>query len=152
MNELTIIAQTDETTMREIVDMVLDGLNPVHSERSYEKALEDFLYWWSGEGKPSICKVVVQKYKTLLLDKGLSASTINIKLAAISKLMHEAADNGLIDPVQAAGIAKIKGVRYAGVRSGNWLNRSQAQALINAPDITSLKLHAQATHGADKRG
>lgn len=67
MDELAIIAQKDQTTMREIVDMVLDGLNSEHSKRSCEKALEDFLYWWSGEGKPAICKAVVQKYKTMLL-------------------------------------------------------------------------------------
>lgn len=139
MDGLAIIKQTDQATIRGIVDMVLDGLNSDHSKRSYEKALEDFLYWWAGEGKPVLSKAVIQRYKTLLLDKGLSAGTINLKLAAIRKLMAEAADNGLVDPVQAAGITKIKGVRSAGIRSGNWLNRSQAQALINAPDITRLK-------------
>jgi site-specific recombinase XerD len=39
----------------------------------------------------------------------------------------------------AAGIARTKGVRSHGVRVGNWLSLRQAQALLNAPDISTKK-------------
>ena len=33
----------------------------------------------------------------------------------------------------------LKGVKTSGVRSGNWLNRNQAQALLDAPSTSTLK-------------
>ena len=33
----------------------------------------------------------------------------------------------------------MKGVASKGVRPGNWLTAKQAQALLNAPDITTTK-------------
>jgi integrase len=39
----------------------------------------------------------------------------------------------------AAGIARVKSAKSIGVRMGNWLSLKQAQALLNAPDITSVK-------------
>jgi len=33
----------------------------------------------------------------------------------------------------------MKGARQAGIRSGNWLTRDQAEALLNAPDHSTLK-------------
>jgi hypothetical protein len=37
----------------------------------------------------------------------------------------------------AAGIARGKSAKSIGVRSGKWLTLRQAQALPNAPDITT---------------
>jgi integrase len=60
-------------------------------------------------------------------------------MSAIRKLAAEAADNGLLDPELAAGISRVKSVRSIGVRVGNWLSLRQAQALVSAPDITTLR-------------
>jgi hypothetical protein len=57
----------------------------------------------------------------------------------VRKLAVEAADNGLLAPELAAGIARINGVRAKGVRLGNWLSMRQAQALLNTPDVTTKK-------------
>lgn len=124
---------------QEIVRLVLDGLTSEHSKRAYAKALDDFLTWYVEQGRPGLNKATVQRYKTVLVEAGLSSSTVNQRLSAIRKLAREAADNGLIDPNLAAGIAKVKGVKTAGVRTGNWLDREQAQALIDAPNPRTLK-------------
>jgi integrase len=58
---------------------------------------------------------------------------------AIRKVAAEAADNRLLDPDLAAGIAKVKGVKNEGGRAGNWLTREQARELLLAPDISTLK-------------
>ena len=79
----------------------------------------------------------MNNYKARLEQAGLSASTINVRLAAVRKLVAEAADNGLIPPDLAAGIAKVKGASRLGVRMGNWLNKRQAERLINAPDTAT---------------
>jgi hypothetical protein len=68
---------------------------------------------------------VVAEYRTQLELGGLAASTINVRLAAIRKLAAEAADNGLLDPVLAAGIGKVRGARQLGTRAGNWLTKEE---------------------------
>ena len=45
----------------------------------------------------------------------------------------------LLAPELAAGIARVKGAKSQGVRVGNWLSLRQAQALLNAPDVTTKK-------------
>src|SRR5262249_32941839 len=42
-------------------------------------------------------------------------------------------------PELAAGITRVKGVASKGVRLGNWLTAKQAQALLNAPDLSTTK-------------
>jgi site-specific recombinase XerD len=60
-------------------------------------------------------------------------------MSAIRKLAGEAADNGLIAPELAAGIARVKSVKSTGIRVGNWLSLRQAQALLSAPDVSKTK-------------
>jgi integrase len=74
-----------------------------------------------------------------LQTQGLNPSTINLRLSAVRKLAAEAQDNGLLDGTLAHGIGRIKGIKRAGVRVGNWLTKEQAEKLLNAPDTTTLK-------------
>ena len=71
--------------------------------------------------------------------KPLSNASVNLKLSAIRKLVSEAADNGLIDEQSAAAIKRVKGAKTEGTRAGNWLTKTQAQDLLNAPDPTTKK-------------
>jgi site-specific recombinase XerD len=118
--------------------LVLDSVTSRHSKRTYESALDDFLAWYRSANRTSISKAVVNAYKAHLEASGLSASTINGRLSAVRKLVAEAADNNLIAPEMAAGIARVRGVPRRGVRLGNWLDRQQAEALIYAPDRSTL--------------
>lgn len=126
------------SAIRAIAVIVLDSLDSPHSRRAYEKALSDFLAWYVETGRPGLSKATVQRYKTVLQQSGLAPATINQRLSAIRKLVQEAADNGLIDPALAAGITRVKGVKTAGQRTGNWLSREQAQALLQQPDSSTL--------------
>ncbi|CAG0932836.1 Tyrosine recombinase XerC [Thermoflexales bacterium] len=134
---LTTTNQSAE--LEKVIKLATDGLTSAHSRRAYEKALTDFMAWYSANGKPGLTKAVVQEYKTVLQSSGLSSSTINVRMSAIRKLAQEAADNGLIEQSHANGVGRVKGVKSAGVRAGNWLTRDQAQALINLPNLETLK-------------
>jgi len=123
----------------ELVALATDGLDSPHSRRAYERAVLDFLAWWAGQGRPALSKAVVQSYRAHLVDAGLAPATVNLRLAAIRKLATEAADNALTDPTLAQGVARVKGVRTAGTRTGNWLTREEAQELLQAPNLTRLK-------------
>ena len=111
-----------------IVGLVLDGLTSEHSKRAYEKALVDFLAWHTEQGRPLLSKALVQRYRVKLESDGLAPSTVNLRLSAIRKLAREAADNGLVDPLLANGIKAVRGVKSAGVRSGNNLCRNRSAA------------------------
>jgi site-specific recombinase XerD len=144
MTENAIIPHNDTTLQagqdyQAVIRLVCDSLTSDHSRRAYEKALTDFLAWFTAEGKPGLTKATVQRYKTILQESGVSPATVNLRMSAIRKLAQEAADNGLVDQTIANGVARVKGVKSQGVRAGNWLTRDQAQALINAPDTTTLK-------------
>lgn len=121
-----------------IIGLVLDSLTSAHSRRAYDRALADFLTWWGNQGRPPMSKAVVQRYKRTLQDADFAPSTINLKLSAIRKLIHEAADNGLVDPFLAAGVARVKGIKNGGVRTGNWLTLQEAQKLLNTPNPNTL--------------
>jgi len=122
-----------------VVNLVLDGLTSEHSKRAYSTALADFLGWHAEQGRPALSKALVQAYKSRLEADGLAPATVNLRLSAIRKLAVEAADNGLLDPVLAQGIARVHGVKQAGTRSGNWLTREQAQQLLDCPDVSTFK-------------
>lgn len=136
------LATTNTTfdSLRQIKALVLDSVTSPHSKAAYDAALTDFTDWYSmnaaGEG---FTKAVVQSWVTHLQARGLSASTVNLRLSAVRKLAVEAADNGLMDATLAQGIARCKGIKRAGVRTGNWLTKDQAEKLLNTPDATRLK-------------
>jgi hypothetical protein len=58
-------------------------------------------------------------------------------VSPIRKLAGEAADNGLIAPELAAGIALVKSVKSTGIQVVNWLSLRQAQALLSTPGSPS---------------
>ena len=119
--------------------LVLDSVSSPYSRPPYDKALDDFLSWYHQASRGPFRKAVVQEYRAKLEADGLAASTINVRLAAIRKLAREAADNGLLAPELAAGIARVRGAKALGVRAGNWLAKEQAEQLIAAPDLATLK-------------
>jgi hypothetical protein len=109
--------------------LVLDGLGSLESRRAYSRALDDFLGWCQRQNlPPAFTKALVQRYRTELEGRGLSPATVNLRLSAIRKLALEAADNGLMPPELAAGIARVKGAKQQGTRTGKWLTLEQADA------------------------
>src|SRR5271167_2267919 len=88
---------------------VLNTLGSPDSERSYRFAIDDFIAWYCSEPRLAFNKTVVLRYRLQLEARHLSASTINVRLAAVRRLAYEAADSGLLSPELAAGIRQVKG-------------------------------------------
>ena len=126
-----------------LLHLVLDGMTSRHSKRAYAKALTDFFAWmrttYRESEAPGFTKSLVQEYRSALLEHGLSASTINLRLSAVRKLARELSDNGRLDPAVAAAIERAKGVERRGVRAGNWLLKTQVNELLQAPSTTTRK-------------
>lgn len=134
-----LVPVSDAPPWETLRQLVVDSVSSVHSRRSYGFALDEFFAWYRSEPRPPFSKAVVQEYRVHLEAQQLAPSTINVRLAAVRKLAAEAADNGLLAPELAAGIAKVKGAKRRGVRAGNWLEQAQARELLRAPSGTGLK-------------
>ena len=118
---------------------MLDSVSSPITKRVYNLGLDEFFAWFSQEPRPGFTKATVSAWRVALEARGLGSVSINVRITAVRKLAVEAADNGLLAPELAAGIARVKSAKSMGVRTGNWLSLQQAQALLNAPDITTTK-------------
>ncbi len=116
---------------------VINDIQSPKTKRAYSRALSDFMTWRLFTGA-EFTRAAVLAYKAQLLAEGKGAINVNQRLTAIRRLAQEASDNGELDPAIAGAIQRVKGVRHEGKRLGNWLTKDQAQAVINAPDITTL--------------
>ena len=66
-------------------------------------------------------------------------STINVRLSAVRKMVHEARRNGMLGVEEAANLTDVPNIRQQGTRLGNWLNRKQTKELLAVPDPSTLK-------------
>ena len=114
--------------------MVLASVTSPHSRRNYAKAL-DLLFAFAG-GRP-LTRALLMEYRASM--DALAPSTVNVRLAAIRKLVTEARKNGMLSAEEAANLTDIPNVRQKGTRLGNWLTKEQARELLAVPDRSTLK-------------
>jgi site-specific recombinase XerD len=119
--------------------LVLDSVSSPITKRVYNMALNEFMAWFQQAPRPGFTKATVSAWRVSLEERRLGSSSIIIRMSVIRKLAAEAADNGLLAPELAAGISRVKSVKSTGIRVGNWLSARQAQSLLNAPDITTVR-------------
>src|SRR5258705_8500281 len=137
MNE--VVLATRGADWHRLKAMVLDSVSSSITRRVYNLGLDEFIAWYAIEPRAGFTKATVSAWRVVLEGRGLGSVSINVRITAVRKLAVEAADNGLLAPELAAGIARIKGVRSQGVRVGNWLSLRQAQMLLNTPDVSTKK-------------
>ena len=118
---------------------VLNSLTSKSGQRSYDRAITDFVEWYCSEPRLAFNRTVVLRYRIFLEQKPYAPTTINLRLAAVRRVAFEAADSGLLSPELAAGIRRVKGVRRIGVRVGNWLTVDQSKRLLGSTSHTSLR-------------
>ncbi|MCX6625715.1 MAG: tyrosine-type recombinase/integrase [Acidobacteria bacterium] len=134
-----VIAVPKTTDWYRLKALVLDSVASPITRRVYNLGLDEFIAWYGQQPRPGFMKATVNAWRAELEVRGLGPVSINVRITAVRKLAAEAADNGLLAPELAAGIARVKSAKSVGVRTGNWLSLKQSQALLNAPDITTAK-------------
>jgi integrase len=117
--------------------LALDAVSSPLTRAMYARALEDFFAWWTEQGWPPFTRATVQAWRAALEAKGLASASVNQKLSAIRKLAAEAGYNGMLDPSTAQAIREVRGAERSGTRTGNWLTKRQAEALLAAPDVST---------------
>src|SRR3984893_2191781 len=124
MNELVLANRAAD--WQRLKALVLDSVSSPITRRVYNLGLDEFIEWYGLELRPGFTKATVSAWRVTLEARGLGSVSINVRITAVRKLAVEAADNGLLAPELAAGIARVKGVKSKGVRVGNWLSLRQA--------------------------
>lgn len=137
MNDLIVVEKIAD--WERLKSLVLDSVSSPITKRVYNMALNEFLAWFQQAPRPGFTKATVSAWRVSLEERRLGSSSVIIRMSAIRKLAAEAADNGILAPELAAGISRVKSAKSVGIRMGNWLSVRQAQALLNAPDITTLR-------------
>src|SRR5258708_6331275 len=137
MNDL--IAGEKIAQWQRLKALVLDSVSSPITKRVYNMALNEFMDWFQQAPRAGFTKATVSAWRVSLEERRLGSSSIIIRMSAIRKLAAEAADNGLLAPELAQGISRVKSVKSTGIRVGNWLSQRQAQALLSAPDITTVR-------------
>src|SRR5947209_3932605 len=137
MNELVLAKRAAD--WGRLKGLVLDSVSSPITRRVYNLGLDEFIAWYALEPRPGFTKATVCSWRVALEARGLGTVSINVRITAVRKLAVEAADNGLLAPELANGIARVKGVASKGIRLGNWLSVQQAQKLLNAPDPSTPK-------------
>ena len=139
-NSSALTNKSNPDTRKRLKQLVLDSVAAKESKRAYARAIDNFLDWFeSNRPSTGFTKATVQTYRSILIDSGLSSSTVSLNLTAIRRLAVEATDNGLISQDLASAIGRVKGVKRHGLRIGTWLTVTEAETLINRPDVSSLK-------------
>ena len=114
--------------------MVLDSVTSPHSRRNYAKAL-DLLFAFAA-GRP-LTRALLMEYRSSMED--LAPSTVNVRLAAVRKMVNEAKRNGMLSAEEAASLTDVPNIRQSGKRLGNWLTKEQARELLAVPDRSTVK-------------
>src|SRR5271170_4470679 len=134
-----LIAVEKIAQWQKLKTLVLDSVSSPITKRVYNMALDEFYAWFRQGQRSGFTKATVSAWRVSLEDRGLGSSSIIIRMSAIRKLAAEAADNGLLAPELAAGISRVKSAKTQGIRTGNWLSQRQAQTLLTAPDVSTLR-------------
>jgi hypothetical protein len=114
MNDL--VAADRAADWRRLKALVLDSVSSPITKRVYNLGLDEFFAWYSQEPRAGLTKATVSAWRVALEARGLGSVSINVRITAVRKLAVEAADNGLLAPELAAGIARVKGAKSMGVR------------------------------------
>jgi integrase len=124
--------------IRALREMVLNSVASEHSKRNYAKALDE-VFTLCANRSQGLSRALLMEYRAAMLEKKLSASTVNVRLSAVRKLVGEAQRNGIIDAEEAANLAGVPNLSQKGTRLGNWLTRDQAKELLTVPDRSKIK-------------
>ena len=123
---------------QELREMVLNSVASEHSKRNYAKALDE-VFTLCANRSQGLSRALLMEYRAAMVEKKLSASTVNVRLSAVRKLIGEAQRNGIIGADEAAKLAGVPNLPQKGTRLGNWLTRDQAKELLTIPDRSTLK-------------
>ena len=118
------------------IGRICAGLQSEHSRRAYERGMREFAAFMS-EKREAPSKGLLNEFKLKLRTDGRGDAAINSILVATRRFLKEAADAGMLDPVEVERAVKVEGITRRGQRAGNWLTSEQCERMLQLPDVTT---------------
>jgi integrase len=118
---------------------LFDEITNKATKAMYKRAIEDFTSWSATQGYPSLCANAVLNYREHLGELAFSPSTINQRLSAIRRYAAQAAEVGSVSLNAAAEVIRIRGKSISKAVGPPGLTPSEAERLVNAPSVHTLK-------------
>jgi site-specific recombinase XerD len=119
-----------------LIQLVCRTVSSPNSKLAYRKSLLGFFAFL---GDRAITRDTVLEYREHMETKGLSASTVSLRLAAVRALVKEAQLWKAIDKDTEESILKIRGPARNQRRTGKWLTVDQAEKLIQTPPAETVR-------------
>ena len=66
---------------------VLSALTSLSGQRTYDHAINDFVEWYCSEPRLAFNRTAVLRYRICLERKGYAPNTINLRLAAVRRVL-----------------------------------------------------------------
>ncbi len=117
---------------------VLNSVSAKNSKRNYALAMDELSVFCRARQQP-LSRAVLLAFRADMLERDLSASTVNVKMSAVRKLVNEAKRAGVVSAEDAAQMTDVSNVRQQGTRIGKWLTKDQAKELLAVPDRSTLR-------------
>lgn len=89
---------------------VLNGVSAQNSKRNYALALDELSAFCTERHQP-VSRALLLEFRAAMLDRDLSASTINVKLSAVRKLVDEAKRAGILGAEDASQMLDVPNVQ-----------------------------------------
>ena len=118
-----------------LVNLVLAELSSPETRRNYARSIADFVLF-AGD-RPVELRLLLQWRDEL--SRKLSSASVNVRLAAVRKLIRKAKRIDLIDDGEAASLLEMRGLPFRGSRAGNWLTQDQTRRLLASPDRKTIR-------------
>jgi integrase/recombinase XerC len=136
----------DYESRRDLLAEVLADKRSEQTKRAYEKDLKDFFLFATGtDPNPEMISqflaldrfkaiAIVSEYKSSIIKKKLSESTLNRRLAAVKALVNYAQKIGKCD----WSLQDIKGEKVKKYRDTSGINLEQFKRMLAIPDLNTL--------------
>ena len=118
---------------------VLNSLTSKSGQRSYDRAITDFVEWYCSEPRLAFNRTVVLRTGSFSNRSHTHPQPSTSGWQRSDGLHLKLLTAVYSTPELAAGIRRVKGVRRIGVRVGNWLTVEQSKTLLGCTSRTSLR-------------
>lgn len=118
---------------------VFNSLTSKSGQRSYDRAIVDFVNWYCSEPRLAFNRTVSCDTESFWNRSSTRRPRSTCASLPSGASRMKLPISGLLSPELAAGIRRAKGVRRIGVRIGNWLTAEQGKRLLASAERDSLR-------------
>lgn len=143
----TTLADLADRSTEDILSEFLELRVSINTRRTYAKALDDFFTRLTGHSASSLmvreflslsqhqAVVLVLKYQSILIDSGLTPSTINVRISALKSLANHARKLGMC----GFTLGDVKSMAVSVYRDTSGVDPDGIRSILNTCNLSDIK-------------